>query len=226
MAKVQGALLSFGASGQVGKAMVVSRWKGRPYVRRYVVPANPQSTAQTITRTIFAWLNNIWRISDADFLAPWNAFAAGKVLTGRNAFEQKNVHYLRPKGGAVKTSLDGLFLSPGAKAGPICDATIEGDTGSIVATADAPSPLPTGWTVVGFVVAAIPEQDPGDDTDYNVLTAKTLVADSGTTWISTIDAPGDADYATAAWFIYQRSAVATDLAYGPAEAEIVTVATP
>jgi len=43
MSKLTGPLLSFGARGQIGKAMVTSTWKGVPYARQYVVPANPQT---------------------------------------------------------------------------------------------------------------------------------------------------------------------------------------
>lgn len=50
MAKVSGPLLSMDASGQIGKAMVFSKWKGRNYVRNYVRPANPQTPAQQESR--------------------------------------------------------------------------------------------------------------------------------------------------------------------------------
>jgi len=37
---------SDGASGQFAKAMVFAGWKGVQYVRKYVIPANPQSSDQ------------------------------------------------------------------------------------------------------------------------------------------------------------------------------------
>lgn len=46
MAKVTGPLQSFGASGQIAKSIVFGSWKGIAWVRRHVIPANPQSSGQ------------------------------------------------------------------------------------------------------------------------------------------------------------------------------------
>lgn len=43
---------SDGASGQFAKAMVFAGWKGVSYVRKYVIPANPQSVGQGDQRII------------------------------------------------------------------------------------------------------------------------------------------------------------------------------
>lgn len=50
MAKLTAPLLSLGASGQIGKAVVHFPWKGINAAREYVVPANPRTTAQTTQR--------------------------------------------------------------------------------------------------------------------------------------------------------------------------------
>ena len=50
MAVVTAPLLSFGARGQLGKAIVHFGWKGLSVVRTYVVPANPQTSGQTTQR--------------------------------------------------------------------------------------------------------------------------------------------------------------------------------
>lgn len=50
MAKLKAPLLSLGASGAVGKALVFGNWKGLDVVREYVVPANPRTTGQTTQR--------------------------------------------------------------------------------------------------------------------------------------------------------------------------------
>lgn len=223
MAKVQGPLLSMGGSGQVGQSHVYSRWKGRPYVRRYVIPANPQSTEQTKTRGVFTLLNDLWRIAPAAFVAPWTAFAQGKVLTNRNAFLSKNVHFLRPKGDDPADSLEGMFLSPGAKGGLVAAASFLGTGHDLVASIDVPDPMPAGWTCVGIVVAAIPEQDPQTPTDIRVLAFSGDGGAAGATVTAELTLPGDGDYAAGAWLVYQRSANVLDLAYGPAIAELVTV---
>lgn len=223
MAKVQGPLLSMGAAGQIGQSQVYARWKGRPYARRYVTPANPQSTEQTKTRTVFSWLNDLWRIAPLDFQAPWKEFVRGKVLTDRNAFMQKNIKEMRPKGFPALDTLEGMFLSPGAKAGLIADPTFVNNSGNIEATADAPDPLPNGWTVTGYILVAIPEQDPQTDTNFTVFSASAATPAPGDPWVATIDPIADGEYAVGTWFVYQRSSNPTDVAYGPSEAVLLTV---
>lgn len=50
MAKVTGPLMSLDASGTVAKTATFSKWKGRNYVRQRVIPHNPQSPNQQLTR--------------------------------------------------------------------------------------------------------------------------------------------------------------------------------
>jgi len=224
MAKIQGPLLSMGGLGQIGHSQVYATWKGRPYVRRYVIPANPKSTEQTKTRTAFTWLVETWKTAPLEFQASWTAFAKGKVLTNRNAWLSKGVKKLRPQGGAALTTLLGLPFSPGAAGGIAANVVIVDTAGDLVFTADPPDPLPAGWSVVGFTGAAILEQDPQTDLDTAVLVAAAADPGAGNPWVATITGPTAGTYATAGWFIYQRSAIATDLAYGPANATLTVVA--
>jgi len=50
MSKVTGPLASLDASGQFGKTIVFSKWKGRNYGRLKVTPSNPQSDSQAAVR--------------------------------------------------------------------------------------------------------------------------------------------------------------------------------
>lgn len=50
MAKLKGPLMSLGASGKLANTLVFFPWKGLNVVREYVVPANPDTTAQGIQR--------------------------------------------------------------------------------------------------------------------------------------------------------------------------------
>ena len=50
MAKLKAPLLSFGASGAIGKSIVYFPWKGLDAVREYVIPTNPKTALQTIQR--------------------------------------------------------------------------------------------------------------------------------------------------------------------------------
>jgi hypothetical protein len=209
MAVVTGPLLSFGARGSIAKTQVYASWKGRPYARRYTTPAYRRSSEQDLTRNVFSWLNNIWKFSSQTFQAPWVAFAQGKVLTDRNAFMQQNVSFLRPL-----TTNTGMVMSPGAKGGVGVTPVITPASTSLAVAATAPDVSGLGWTTIGLDAVALPEQNPQMDTDYQMFTgtrdtsAPYSVTISGLTTATT--------YVVGAWFVFQRSASLTDLAYGPA----------
>lgn len=50
MAKTTGPLFSLTASGKLASTIVYAIWKGIPYVRQLVIPANPQSVGQQTPR--------------------------------------------------------------------------------------------------------------------------------------------------------------------------------
>jgi len=50
MAKLKAPLMSLGASGALGKALVFFPWKGIDAVREYVIPSNPKTALQTTQR--------------------------------------------------------------------------------------------------------------------------------------------------------------------------------
>lgn len=50
MAKLKAPLLSLGAAGQIGKALVFFGWKGLDVVREYIIPSNPRTALQTTQR--------------------------------------------------------------------------------------------------------------------------------------------------------------------------------
>lgn len=60
MVKVYGPMMSMGASGTLAKTITFSTWKGRPYVRERVIPANPKSVGQVGRRIMFAFLAQQW----------------------------------------------------------------------------------------------------------------------------------------------------------------------
>lgn len=214
MAVVSAPLLSFTAKGQIAKTQVYANWKGRPYVRRLVIPSNPRSTEQTKTRNTFTFLNNVWKTAPADFIAPWTLFAKGKVMTNRNAWLQKNIANLRDQ-----ITLAGIVLSPGAAGGLTVTPTFTPGSGTLTAELTEPSPLPSGWTIVEAVVAAILDQDPTTDETYTMHTAN----DVSTPFAPQITGLAAGDYMAGAWFVYQRSSNVTDLAYGAAIGATVTV---
>lgn len=52
MAILKAPLMSLGAAGAVGKALVFFAWKGFNVVREYVIPANPKTTLQNAQRAL------------------------------------------------------------------------------------------------------------------------------------------------------------------------------
>lgn len=173
MAKLTGPLLSFGGSGQIGKTMVVSKWRGIPYARQHVIPANPKTAAQQAVRTLFAFLREVWKMAPSQNIAAWDAFAQGRPFTGMNKEVGENVRVLNGE-----ANLTNYIFSPGAKGGPAAlamTAVTGGAAGEIDWTADAP-PTPNGWTLTKMVVSAIHQQNPTGIFDSQIVAAEDAVA--------------------------------------------------
>jgi len=164
MAKITGALLSLGGSGTIAKTVTFSKWKGRAYARQRVVPANPNSVSQQLTRNTFSDASNIWKNMGALAIAPWNSFASGQVLTGRNAFMSSYVSFLRSE---LDRAL--MIFSPGSKGGvaPVSVSAASG-VGEATVTIVPPTP-PTGWTVTSVTAIAIPNVAPDAGTDFQTV---------------------------------------------------------
>jgi len=77
MAKVKGPLFSLSASGQIAKTLVYGDWKGIDVVRKYVIPANPNTAGQQTQRGIFAAAVEDWHTDGftAIDVAAWNLYA-------------------------------------------------------------------------------------------------------------------------------------------------------
>lgn len=205
MAKTTAPLLSFDASGSLAKSLVYSKWRGISYVRRHVVPSNPQSAAQVAVRDVFSWLNNVWRYMPAEVQAPWDAYASGQPLTGRNAFLKQNVSDL-----IGETTLANFIMATSAKSGPIAAsiATTPG-AGQITVDIGAPS-LPDGWTIVEGVAAAIRDQNPSSGTLFT-MTAGTDATSTYQVVLTGLTA--SQLYYVGAWFKYLKPDGSN--AYGP-----------
>lgn len=169
MAKVTAPLLAFSARGTIGKTATFATWKGRPYGRIWVSPANPQTAAQTQTRSVFGWLQFTWKVAPPDFTAAWTEYAKGKVMTNRNAFASVNVGLLRPA-----ADLADFIFSPGAGGGlsPLSQIVTPG-AGSLTIAVTPPAP-PSGWTITRVIAAAIADQDPHTGTLYTMTAGEDL----------------------------------------------------
>lgn len=95
MAKVSAPFLSLSASGKFAKTMVASVWKGLPYMRQYVIPANPKTVDQVAHRDLFTAAVLFWQTLKAVAImkTAWGVEALMSVATqsGFNAFVQNNI---------------------------------------------------------------------------------------------------------------------------------------
>jgi len=155
MAKTTAPLLSFGASGALANAMVFATWRGIPYVRRYVVPENPRTVAQTLTRDVFRTLSDMWKIMGSIAIGPWQTFTISKPLTDRNSMMGKNIASLRGD-----ANMNDFIGSPGARGGLAPDGiALVAGVGTITVTFTNPA-APPGWTLVSVQAVAFPDQAP------------------------------------------------------------------
>lgn len=160
MARTTAPLLGFDASGSIAKTMVYAKWRGVRYARRYVIPGNPRTAAQTTTRTTFATLREMWKLMPAIGRAPWDAFATGRPFLGLNAFVGENMRVVR---GDV--NFQDFLGSPGARGGlpPVSMIASTGSgAGEVDATFVVPTP-PAGWAWNSVIGQAFPDQDPALD---------------------------------------------------------------
>lgn len=184
-----------GAVGQIGKTQVFATWKGIPYVRRHVVPANPNTTGQQTTRSVFSFLSSTWKQAPALLQAPWTAFAKGQPLTNRNAFIGKNLAILRPG-----TDMTGWLGSPGAKGGlpPTAIAATAGASQLTIAFTNPTAP--TGWTLTDAVAACMLNTDPHTATDFS-----SFAAEDDTTFNSVVlTGLTAAEYVVAGWLVWTK----------------------
>lgn len=196
MAKTVAPLLSFDAGGQIAKTQVYARWKGRPYVRRYVVPANPNSADQQKTRNAFKFLMDAWKYWPTGAQEAWALYAQSLQITDRNAFAKQNVSPLR-----TATTLDDMVISPSARSGLIAaDLSLAPGDGEIAATLTAPD-LPNGWTIAGSYALAIPQQNPQSSADYGIFVA----TDDTTPYVPTLTGlTNGTEYLVGGWFKFAK----------------------
>lgn len=124
---VTGPLFSLTASGQLAKALVYSTWKGRAYVREYVVGANPNTLAQRVRRVMMGFISKMWADLDPTEQASWVTTAAGKNISPFNEFVSANMdrqtNELAPTGNEVPAG--------GALTGTVAAPTVTGGVGKI-----------------------------------------------------------------------------------------------
>ena len=73
--------------GKLGDQVVFSNWKGRPYMRAYARPANPNTLKQQAQRAVHTeavkgWQTNVG--TDVERLGAWNELALTRQISGFN----------------------------------------------------------------------------------------------------------------------------------------------
>ncbi len=86
MAKVTGPLFSVDARGKIADSIVFGGWRGIKTVRRYTVPTNPQTAAQSVTRGFFASGVSLYHTLSAADKAALRVAASGQPYSGFNMF--------------------------------------------------------------------------------------------------------------------------------------------
>ncbi len=125
MATVIWSALLSDARGKIGD-VVFSGWKGRAYVRRRVIPANPNSAAQQAIRGAMTLCVASWQSFSANEKNSWIDYAASRAISTFNAFVQSNVsqertddwRILNPANSSIN-SIETFTVSTGATDGNI-----------------------------------------------------------------------------------------------------------
>jgi hypothetical protein len=207
VAKVSGPLLSLSATGQIGKSIVFGDWRGVKYARQHVVPANPQTTAQTLTRSTFQFGDDQYKRMLTLAQSPWIAAAIGKPFTARNSFIKNFVSNLR---GDV--DMTDYVASPGVNGGLplLAFAAVPGGlSGEIDVSATIP-PLPVDWTHDAIIYTAHLDRAPNVQmTDFmeeqEDLAAAWAVGPPQTSALTLTGLTAAADYAVSAFLRSTRA---------------------
>lgn len=208
MSKTTAPLLSFGAAGQLAKTGVYSSWKGIPYVRRYVVPANPRTTRQVVTRSLFKFLQMMWLLMPADGKAPWEANSKGQKYTPNNKFTSSNVKGVDTE--TPPTDMSAFVGSPGAKGGlPPASAVATPGSGQISVAVGAPV-IPTGWTIVGAYGICFLNTDPANPFTGSIQAQSDLTSTYALVFTGLT---ASVEYVASVWFKWMRPD--GTFAYGP-----------
>ena len=124
MARVTGPLLSMDASGAVGGSIVFSKWKGRNYVRRFVVPHNPRSALQVAQRAVLRFLSTDWAGIPVLDQATWDSLAAATNISPFNAYLSNGLNRNSQLKGPAR-------VYPADESGPIPTAPTLAVTGGV-----------------------------------------------------------------------------------------------
>jgi hypothetical protein len=160
MAKLTAPLLSLGASGQIGKAIVYTSWKGIDVGKQYVIPANPNSDPQKTQRGYLTSAMNLWK----SIAFPMNALdranfdrKAGIQSSPLSGFNQYIKQYINTKILSV-TPLNIFNTVEVSKAAGAVQITCSSQSSTINVQLNMGSQITNLATAIGRTEAATPGQ--------------------------------------------------------------------
>lgn len=89
MARKRPPRLSEELLARLAEGYILSSRKGRPYLKRYASPRNPDTPGQRSARLAFARAVHAWQAADPAVKARWNEAAKNQRATGYNLFIQE-----------------------------------------------------------------------------------------------------------------------------------------
>ena len=181
MVKLAGPLFSLEASGQLGDALVFSKWKGRPYAREKVTPANPRSGGQVGVRSMLKFLSQFWASLDTATQGDWAARAEDMVVSPFNAYVSYNQR--RWRNFLYPSQLDPADETGVAPSAPVVTGTA-GVRQASLSIADGATPPDWGWAIFRSLTTGF------TPTWTNCIA---VVDATGGTPVTYIDTPLDAD---------------------------------
>jgi len=95
MVKLHGPCMSLAASRSIANIITFSNWKGRPYARQLVTPANPKSVLQVSTRAMMRFLSQAWASIGSTPQGSWDDKAAALNVSPFNAYIRDNLQRWR-----------------------------------------------------------------------------------------------------------------------------------
>lgn len=95
MAKLKAPAVSFGARGAIAKTLVMSEWKGRPYVREYQVPHNPRTEKQVQHRVLFKQIVDEFKALSDEEKKALKVEANKEQITALNVYMKQRMKALK-----------------------------------------------------------------------------------------------------------------------------------
>ncbi len=138
MASTKAPLFGLDASGSLAKSIVFSKWRGRTYVRRHAIPANPKSALQVGMRAVFKFITQDFKNLTQSQKDAWDALAAPDNITQLNAQVKDSQSRARVNEGWRRGPAETPATTPVA---PVLDTVTAQDKSLVVSwTPDAVTP--------------------------------------------------------------------------------------